>query len=639
MRYSILLIFMFCVPGILISADPVKNDTVLIRINGQAITKSEFIQVYKKNNMDIQTVEQKSVEEYLELYINFKLKVMEAEALEMHTDPNFIEELNGYRKQLARPYLTDESLTEKMVNEAFERMKTDIRASHILIEVDEFASAADTLKAWNRTMELRERLLKGESFEELARKYSDDSFARDIPAGPNNPGRRGNSGDLGYFTVFNMVYPFESAAYNTAPGELSMPVRTAFGYHLILVTDRLPAMGTARVAHIMMMTPTDANEERLEKAEETIFELYEQIRQGSDFQELARQYSEDRSSAPQNGEMPPFTSNRMVPEFIKAISEMDQPGQISQPVRTQFGWHIIRLLEKEGPDTSEQALSLLRERVTRDQRAQLSNQAVVKKLKKEYGYWEDVSALEQMYQLVDETIFSGSWEMPPAADLSDILFAFGPWEYSQQDFASYLHSSQLRRPSIDTDVYVNAMYHDYVRERLLAYEESQLEQKHPSFRSLMKEYHDGILLFELTDRVVWSKAAADTAGLRAFYEAHLENYKWEKSIKGSIYSTSHEKTAGRIHELLISAADRGLNDEWVKNEIEAMRLNADVISGRFESDDQEVLKLISWQKGVSDIIEWNRGYVVVNVLEVLPPETRDMGDNSWYAYCRLSKPS
>lgn len=626
MRYSICFILCFLFSAAHALTGNQQDDPVLIRINGKTITQSEFVQVYKKNNVDVQAIETKSVEEYLELYINFQLKVMEAKALEMHKDPEFIEELNGYRKQLARPYLTDDRLTEKMVEEALERMKTDVRASHILIEADEFASPADTLEAWTRAMELRDRILNGEAFDELARKYSDDPSARDVPAGPANPGRRGNSGDLGYFTVFNMVYPFESAAYNLSPGELSMPVRTAFGYHLIRVTDKLPAMGRARVAHIMMMTPVGADEDRLENAEKAIFEHYEALMQGADFGELARQYSEDRSSAPQMGEMPPFTSNRMVPEFIKALSKLHESGQISEPVRSQFGWHIIRLLEKEGPDTTEAFLPVVRERVTRDQRAQLSRQAVVEKLKTEYGFEEDPDALEQMHEVVDESIFAGNWDVSLAADYSDLLFSFGPWEYSQQDFAQYLYRNQTQRPPMEIGVYLNGMYHDFVREKLLDYEESQLEDKHPSFKALMQEYHDGILLFELTDRTVWSKAAADTVGLKAFYEDHSDNYSLEKSVTAAIYSTSHEKTAGRIHDLLLSANERGLNDQWVKNELEALKLNADVISGRFEMDDQQVLMHVPWETGISEIIEWNRGYVIVNIHEVHPAEVQDMAE-------------
>ena len=220
----------------------------------------------------------------------------------------------------------------------------------------------------------------------------------------------------------------------------------------------------------------------------------------------------------------------------------------------------------------------------------------------------------------------GTWDPVKAKGMDEKLFAFGPWKYTQQDFVTYLDSKQFQQPVRDIPPYVNAMYESYVKERILAYEESQLEQKYPSFRTLMREYHDGILLFELTDRKVWSKAAADTVGLKAFYEKHTDNYQWEESIVGTIYSTPHEKTAGRVHELLTSARERSLDDQWVIREIEAIRLNAEAQSGRFEKSRMEVLRHIPWKQGVSDVVELNSHYYIVNIQEVMAAQPKQINE-------------
>ncbi len=503
------------------------DDPVLIRIEDQKISLSEFEDIYRKSNIESVVAEPKSVEEYLEMYIDFRLKVLEAMNLGMDTISSFISELAGYRQQLAQQYLIDNEVTDQLLHEAYERSRYDIRASHILLNLNEHAPPADTLAVYEQLMDIRERALVGESFAALAREYSDDPSARDREATQQQPGRRGNAGDLGYFTVFNMVYPFESAAYNTPVGEISLPARTSFGYHLVKVVDRLPAMGSARVAHIMLMTPPEMEEEELVSQEEKINELYRMIREGADFGELAQEHSEDRQSAQNNGEMPAFTSNRMVPQFIKAISEMHEPGDIKGPVRTDFGWHIIKLIEKNPPKPFEEIDGDLRNRIQRDVRSQLGQEVVIERLKKEYELQSDLSALEALYDVIDESVFMGEWSCPEQVIMDDELFSFANQTYTQQDFLSYVEENQRRQNPMEIVHYIHKMFDRYVNAEILAYEDSQLEHKYPDFRRIMQEYHDGILLFEITDQVVWSKATSDTTALRSFYEEHVSKFEWE----------------------------------------------------------------------------------------------------------------
>lgn len=275
-----------------------RDEKVLIRIDDREITKKEFLEIYQKNNIGASVAEPKELDEYLEMYVNFRLKVKAAKDQGLDTVSSFIDELQGYRDQLAQQYLVDHDVTEKLIEEAWERSQYDVRASHILINLPQHAAPEDTLEVYEQMIGLRERILAGESFGDLARTYSDDPSADDQPATGNRPARSGNEGDLGYFTVFNMVYPFETAVYKTEPGDVSMPFRTSFGYHIVKVTDRIPAIGQAKVAHIMLMTPEGTSQEELEEKEQLIHELHEKLYTNeADFAELVSEYSEDQQSA------------------------------------------------------------------------------------------------------------------------------------------------------------------------------------------------------------------------------------------------------------------------------------------------------------------------------------------------------
>ncbi len=512
------------------------SDQVLLRVGDEEITLSHFKEVYRKNNLESMIAEPKEVDEYMEMYTDFRLKVLAAKELGLDTNASFIEELAGYREQLAQQYFSDHEVTDQLVREAWERSQYDVRASHILINLDQFAPPEDTLQVYEQMMEIRERILGGEDFGDLAREMSDDPSAQDREASGNQPARKGNAGDLGYFTVFNMVYPFETAAFNTEVGEVSMPVRSNFGYHLVKVTDRLPAMGRARVAHIMLMTPEGTSEEELAGKNEMIHDLHQQLLEGADFAELATEYSEDRQSSARGGEMAPFTSNRMVPQFIKAISELHETGDLSEPLQSNFGWHIIKLIEKTPPPQFEEAKAELQHRIQRDNRSMLSQKAVIHRLKEDYRYRGDEKALHELYEVVDELVFQGLWEIPGDSKLDRQLARFGSVRLSQQDFLEYVAGKQRRQNPTDLRSYIHRMYDEFIRDELFAYEDQQLEDKYPEFRAILEEYHDGILLFEITDQKVWSKASRDTIGLREFFENNSDEYTAEglQEVRGLV---------------------------------------------------------------------------------------------------------
>lgn len=365
-----------------------QNDPVIMTVNGQKIYKSEFLQSYLKNN-DAPSYAKDTLELYAKRYSDFKLKVAEAEAMGLDTTPAFVKELEGYEKQLALPYLVDSAQNEILVKEAYARLQKEIRASHILIRVDEDASPQDTLLAYNRIMDLRQRVINGENFAKVAKSKN----------GSEDPSVSQNNGDLGYFTAFQMVYPFENAAYNTPKGEVSMPVRTKFGYHILQINDIRDARGTLSAAHILVLAQ---KEQELQAAKNKIDSIYAQLERGGDWSELARKYSDDQSSRNKGGLLPDFgsrTKQRMVPIFEDEAFALKENGQYSKPFKSQFGYHIVRRVNWKPLPSYEEMERELYNKVNRDMRGQQTQASFVVKLKKEYNFTPGVQSAPELLKL------------------------------------------------------------------------------------------------------------------------------------------------------------------------------------------------------------------------------------------------
>ncbi len=593
----------------------------LLRIDGQKITAGEFLKVYEKNGTEGEDTT--SLKDYLQLYINFRLKVMEAEKLKMDTIPAFKRELKGYRKQLARPYFVDERVTDSLVKEAYNRMKYDVRASHILIRVSPDASPADTLKAWNKINNIRSEIMNGLDFGKAAVKFSEDPSARDQKAIPGKQrGHRGNRGDLGYFTVFNMVYPFETAAYTTPVGKVSKPVRTRYGYHLIKVTDKRPAMGVAEVEHIFVamkpgLTPTDS----VVKVEK-IQNIYGKIKGGMSFEEAAKKYSEDRGSAGNGGKLPRFSSGRIVPQFVEQVDKLE-PGEISKPFQTIYGFHIIKLLSRKRPGSFDEEEPTLKEQVARDQRAEKSKVAVLAKIKRDNDLQVYQEAKVALMNAVDSSVLVGKFKADSLTGIwNHALMEIGKTEpkvYTQQDFARYIERHQRERLYHNKSLMLNHLFDGFVDNNCLRYENEHLEDFYPGFKALMNEYHDGILLFNLMDKTVWAKAMKDTIGLHNFYREHRPKYRHGEEAEAIIFSCP-KQSMGQMKRLLGQYKDKEqlLKAIW-KHQIKINGIKAD--SGSFQKGDNRLLDSAVWRPGLSkaipSVIE-NKASVVF-IKKIIPP--------------------
>jgi peptidyl-prolyl cis-trans isomerase SurA len=597
-----------------VSAQTANKDAILMTVGDTKVTVAEFENVYHKNNNKEAVGDAKSLNDYVDLFVNFKLKVKEAEEMGLDTAKSFKEELMGYRKQLAQPYLTDKDVNEKLLQETYNRLQEDVHAAHILVKVGESALPKDTLVAYNKIMEYRKRILKGEDFAKVARES----------AANGDPSAKDNGGDLGYFTALQMVYPFETAAFNTKVGEVSMPIRTRYGYHIIKVLDRRKAQGEVMVSHIMVKTaPNMTNEDSL-NAFTKITEIYNKLKAGAKFEELAQQFSDDKASAKKGGELPWFGTGKMPPEFEKASFAIANKGDISQPIKTKYGWHVIKLIDKRGLASFEDMKNELKGKVSKDSRSQVGRSSLISKIKAEYKFKENLKMRDEFYKVVDTTLFEGRWDGVKAAKMTKPMFNFNDKVYTQADFTNYIKSHQSKRPKTDIPMVINQLYKQFVDEMAVAYEEARLDQKYPEFKALMQEYRDGILLFELTDEKVWSKAVKDTAGSKAFYEKNKMNYMWDERADASVYTCADEKIAKQVRSMMKKKkSEKEIVAEVNKNS----QLNLQVESRIFNKGENEYVDK-NWNPGTSaDIKNKDNKIVIVMVNKLLKPEPKSYQDS------------
>jgi peptidyl-prolyl cis-trans isomerase SurA len=612
-----------------------SNDETLLTINGSEVTKGEFLRIYMKNNTGEQVIDQKSLEEYLELFVNFKLKVTEAESLGLDTTKSFIDELDGYRTQLAKPYLVNQDVDNQLIREAYDRLNFDVKASHILIKLPKDPSPDDTLKAYNEVIKIRKKIMKGSSFSAMAKRYSED------------PSAEKNGGNLGYFTGFQMVYPFESAAFNTPVGEVSDPVKTRFGYHLVKVEDKRSASGKVRVAHIMVAVPENSDQATIAKANAKINNIYNQLISGeSSFDNTARQFSDDKASAARGGELPLFGTGKMVPEFENAAFSLQKVGDISRPVKTSYGFHIIKMLERQNIQSFEEMKTELKSRIQRDSRASKSKEALIRQLKMEYQFSSNDDIIKGFHQYVTDSILSGTWDGESAAGRAETMFTLDGKSYKENGFAEFLQRKRAQSQSLTKELLIKKYYDIWVDSEIIAYEDSRLESKYPDFRYLMNEYHDGILLFELSDRMVWTKAVKDTAGLKAFYEQHKTKFMWKDRLDISIYTLNQKKDTGlvavdqyvtpnlkalkKLKKISKKRAKKGLSEEDTKLLMDELitklgsNYNVTIEDERYEKGDHYLMDRLGWEKGLSEEYRENGELIYVMVNKVLAPQPKEL---------------
>ncbi len=506
--------------------EELANET-LFTIDGEPTSADAFLYVYEKNNLNNDSIYTKEdIDKYFELFKNFKLKVKEAEDEGVDTTEAFLSEFNTYKDQLIKPYLAETQAQESLVRETYDRMKYEIDASHILVTVPQDALPEDTVSAYQKILEIHEKAASGQDFGELAAKFSQD------------PSARTNHGRLGYFSAFQMVFPFENAAYNTPVNSVSGIFRTKFGYHILYVHDKRQSRGKVRVSHIMLQL--NANMPDSISAKNKVFEIHDQLMGGADWNELCQRYSNDTRTKDNGGTLPFIGIGQINDKaFEDAAFNLQNPGDISDPVRSRFGWHIIKLEEKKGLDSFEQMKDDLEERVSQDDRSKLSKRATIEKLKAQNNFRLDSTTYNQLTQMADSTLLHGKWDVSAAESIaSATLFTLSTQSYNVSQALKYIETHEKNRSGLEPKQYMEELLEGNIEQCLLEYEEAQLVAHNRDFRMLLNEYYEGIMLFDIMNRKVWDKAVSDQAGLQKYFESVNEKYQWGKRVDASILTTS-----------------------------------------------------------------------------------------------------
>ncbi|WP_298511731.1 peptidylprolyl isomerase [uncultured Kordia sp.] len=597
-----------------------KKDKVLFTIEDEPTYVSEFSRVYKKNLDIIDKKDQKEIEEYFDLFLEYKLKLKEARSLKLDEKDSYKKELAGYRKQLSRNYLTDNKATEKLTKEAYDRLQKEVKASHILIKVSLDAAPQDTLAAYEKIMKLRTSILDGADFGEVAMKNSDD------PSAKGNKNIPANKGNLGYFSAFRMVYPFESAAFNTKVGEISMPIRTQFGYHIIKTEDIRDNVGEVTVAHILLLDKKEG--ENKEDPAQKIKDIYSQIEAGGDFGTLAKRFSEDRSSGVNNGKLPKFGRGRLRSKAFEEIAfSLKEPNEISKPFKSEFGWHIVQLVSKHAMNSYEQEKANLERKIKNDKRANVINSSILKKIKNLYKIEEGENARSDFYELADATFFSKNWKKPTDESfLNKTLFQVKDTKVTYDEFATYLLKTRARMmiKSPDGKGFINRYYTEFMNGKLMAFYENDLENINEEFAAIYGEYRDGLLLFDLMETEIWEKAKTDTIGLEKFFNAAKDDYKWKKRAEGVIASCTKEEAAKKVQQLL----KEGKSLDEIKQAINTDN-KVDVIfsPGVYEEGHRNLPKDFKFENGVSKIFnDGKTDFTIVKVNEIMPVSYKKLSE-------------
>ena len=613
----VIALFVMMMPSLLTAQSYTKK--TLITIGDKQISAREFMDTYEKNNVKTDVIDKKNIDEYLDLYIDFKLKVTEAENLKMDTMPSFVKELKNYREQLAKPYFSNDDITEELVREAYERMQYDVNAAHILIKCDAKALPVDTLAAYNKAMSVRERVLKGEDFGTVAMEMSEDPSARDMAEIPGvRKAYTGNRGELGYFTAFDMVYPFETGVYTTEVGEVSMPIRSDFGYHVIKVNSKTPALGLVRAAHIFLAAdpndPNKADSILRNKAYNIYNELMKDEMQWSDF---VKRYSEDRGTVANNGVLSTFRVNQIVPEFITAVKGLE-PGKISEPVKTSFGYHIIRLVMTTPPSDFETEKTRLEERVERDMRGKISEEIAMKRVMKENNFKENTKVKDEYIATIDSTLAMGMYQ--PESIEDKVLFTIGKESCKLEEFVDYIVGHQRRQGFLSSSAYAYELYDAFLQEKVFAYEDACLESKYPEFKTLVQEYHDGILLFSLMEEQVWNKAVEDTTGLKDYYERNKHLYMWNDRVKAIVVTSNNKDNVEEITSFLSG----DVTADSLRAYLKGNGIQASARASFYQKGDNVNIDAMEWNEGSLSIFESvvDNTTQIIKIIEVRPAEPK-----------------
>ena len=572
----------------------------LMTIGGETISVKEFLRVYNKNIDLVQDESQKNIDYYLNLYTNYKLKLKEARTLGFDQKESYKKEFESYKNQLSKAYTSDKEVTETLVKEAYNRTANEVKAQHILVRIQ---PGQDTLAAYEKIQALRPRMVK-EDFKSLRTALHD--------------GKSIFVEDLGYFSAFKMVYDFENAAFNTPLGQTSKPFRTQFGYHVVKVLNKRPSKGKVQVAHIMIANTQ--NDSTL-VPENRIKEIYRSIQEGDSFESLAKQFSDDKSSAAKGGVMNPFKSGDIRSEiFVNTAFGLKDIGAISEPVQTQFGWHILKLISKTPVEPYEKIKVDLEQKVKRDARSKIIRQKMLEKLKQQYKISQP--SLKSVAALIEINDADGTCNVEASIE-PQLFLKIESQEFSYKDFLDLLNKNKRSfKASTGKLIFISKQYALFLEDKLFQYKKNNLINENEDYANILKEYEEGLLLFDIMENKIWKGAQLDSIGLKSYYNENTSKFKSNSKITANIARSNKKKKLKAVKKLW----SQGLSTEAISQKLNKRDQVLIFSSGDFEIDNPLIPKNMVFNKGISEIFSLDDNYILLNISNIETPQILSFED-------------
>ena len=608
---------------LIVNVQAQSDSDILMTVGNDKVTVGEFRYIYEKNNGKTADYSKESLEEYVDLYTKFKLKVAKAHDMKLDTIVSLQQELDGYRTQLANSFLTDREVMDKLMEEIVERKKQDVRVSHILVKVNSRGANDLKEKARKKLLNFKQQLTEGAKFEALAKSYSDDK---------NTNGR---GGDLGFITASlpDGFYELENVMYNLDINEVSDPIETKLGFHIVKVTDKRKARGKIEVAHIFKKVDK-IEKGNINAAKKSIDSIYVALQAGASFEKLASENSDDKTTKTKGGVLPVFGIAVYDSQFENAAFGLKSVGDYSAPTLTSVGYHIIKKIGTPEAQTLAETKLQFKDKIVRYDRYQIAQKAMIEKVKATSQFREKKNTLARFTKTLDESFYSYKWK-PESSIGNDILLSFGPnHDESIRDFANYAKKETRLRSQFDKSKPLNEaveeLYEEFVKEKAYAYEQANLESKYPEFKSLMREYQEGILLFEATKINVWDKANTDTVGLYNFYEQNKSKYIFEEqaTIGKYIVSTNDEKKVKKIMKCAKKHDSEKTLKRFNKNGIQVLEYSEITV----EPGSKELVGLDFKKKSISQPIydKNNKKTLFKKVVKISPSRRKSLKEARGY---------
>jgi peptidyl-prolyl cis-trans isomerase SurA len=572
----------------------------LMTIGGETISVKEFLRVYNKNIDLVQDESQKNIDYYLNLYTNYKLKLKEARTLGFDKKDSYKKEFESYKNQLSKAYTTDKEVTETLVKEAYNRTTSEVKAHHILVRIQ---PGQDTLAAYEKIKALRSRMVK-EDFTSLRTALHD--------------GKSVFVEDLGYFSAFKMVYDFENAAFNTPLGQTSKPFRTQFGYHVVKVLDKRPSKGKVQVAHIMI---ANNQKDSTLVPENRIKEIFRSIQEGDSFESLAKQFSDDKSSAAKGGVMNPFKSGDIRSEiFVNTAFGLKEIGAISEPIQSQFGWHILKLISKTPVEPYEQIKVDLEQKVKRDARSKIIRQKMLEKLKQQYKISQP--SLESVVAKIQKNDADDIWEVDASME-PQVFLKIESQEFSYRDFLDLLNKNKRSfKASTGKSKFISNQYALFLGNNLFQYKKNNLINENEDYANVLKEYEEGLLLFDIMENKIWKGAQLDSIGLKSYYNENTSKFKSNSKITATIARSNKKKKLKAVKKMW----SQGLSTDAISQKLNERDQALIFSSGDFEIDSPLIPKNMVFNKGISEIYSLDDNYVLLNISNIETPQILSFED-------------